>query len=412
MLAWAALACGCAFAAPLTLNECLDTAMANNPELKAAQETIASERAGVLQAVSVGRTQVSASAGYTRGGTGLSSQNNDGSYTGSLEVSQQLSDWGRLDANIEGAKLSEEAASADYMSTREDIIQDVCTAYYGLNRAVRDNEIAQTRYDNYAKRLDWAKSYYEVGTKAKIEVTKAEADLAASKLDVVESKADIEECRAELANAMGVPTLDVDAAQDMLEYEEWGVTFDDAVKRALEERSELTAKRKRVEYAQTNLTVQMKGLSPSLSASAGYDVYGPSVFDTGEWSARLSLDLPIWDGGLTKGKIEEAEAELRVAQAELQSLSDSVVLEVRKACLALDEAKEALVSSREAERSAKETLDLALGRYSAGVGDNLEISDAVESYASACESRVLALYNCKTARLDLEKAMGGLKYGE
>ena len=88
---------------------------------------------------------------------------------------------------------------------------------------------------------------------------------------------------------------------------------------------------------------------------------------------------------------------------------DRLVDYLRKA---LREAKESLISSLEAERSAKATLDLAEGRYAAGVGDNLEISDAVDSYATASANRVLALYNCKTAQLDLEKAMGGLKYGE
>ena len=156
----------------------------------------------------------------------------------------------------------------------------------------------------------------------------------------------------------------------------------------------------------------MKGLSPSLSASAGYDIYGSSPFDGSEWSAKLSLSVPISDGGLTKSKVEQASAELRTAEAEMKSLSNSVTLEVRKAWEALREAKESLVSSLEAERSAKATLDLAEGRYAAGVGDNLEISDAVDSYATASANRVLALYNCKTAQLDLEKAMGGLKYGE
>jgi outer membrane protein TolC len=62
----------------------------------------------------------------------------------------------------------------------------------------------------------------------------------------------------------------------------------------------------------------------------------------------------------------------------------------------------------EAERFAKETYDLAEGRYKAGVGDSLEISDAIESYAAAQAETVLSLYNCKEAQLDLEKAMGGL----
>ena len=91
------------------------------------------------------------------------------------------------------------------------------------------------------------------------------------------------------------------------------------------------------------------------------------------------------------------------------SLSNSVKLEVRKAWEALREAYEALASSQEAERQQKETLGLAEGRYKAGVGSSLEISDAIESYAAAQTNTVQSLYQCKSARLALEKAMGGLE---
>ena len=120
----------------------------------------------------------------------------------------------------------------------------------------------------------------------------------------------------------------------------------------------------------------------------------------------------VSDGGLTKSRVEQARAQLRQAEAELVGLENSVTLEVRTAWEDLRQAKESLTAAQEAERAAKATLDLALGRYKAGVGDNLEISDAVDSYALASSNTVLALYDCKSARLNLEKAMGGLSYGE
>lgn len=397
---------------PLTLEKCLSAAMKNNPDLTAAQENVNAERATIGQAAAPGRPQLTAGGSYSRSGSGLSGDNNYGSYNSSIGVEQSISDWGRRETNIKRARLATEAASADYNTAEDTILQDVYNAYYGLNRATRENAVALTRYENFEKRLKWAKAYYEVGTKPKIEVTKAEADLAASKLAVVKSQSSMAQYKAQLANAMGMPRLEIDEVVDALDYEEWGISINEAIERAMLERPELVAKQKRVDSAAANVTLQMKGLSPSLSASAGYNVYGSAPFDENEWSARLSISIPLTDGGLTKSRVEQAEAQLRAAEAEMDSLKNSVTLEVREAWEALREAKEALVSSREAERSAKATLELAQGRYEAGVGDSLEISDAVESYATASSNTVLALYNCKTARLDLEKAMGGLSYGE
>ncbi|MDO4987485.1 MAG: TolC family protein [Synergistes sp.] len=400
------------FGATLTIEECLSAAIMNNPDVKSAAETITAQKATIQQAASTARPQISASAGYTRAGSGLSSENHNGSFTERVALTESISDWGRRESKVKGAILSTEAASYDLFSVRQALIKDVWTAYYGINKAVRDEEIAKTRLNNYKKRLAWAKSYYNAGTKAKIEVTKAEADLAASKLAIVKAQADKEDCKAELANLMGEPLRDIDGVVDMLDFKEFEVTVDEAIERAMQNRPEIAAKAKRVEYAKTNLTLQKKGLSPSLSATAGYGSGGVSFFDNGgDWNAGLSLTLPISDGGLTKSRTQEAEAKLKVAEFEMQSLKNSVSLEIRQYWQALREAKEAYLSSLEAERSAKATLDLAEGRYAAGVGSSLEISDAVESYASASTNKVLSLHICKTAQLNLEKAMGGLDYG-
>ncbi len=251
-----------------------------------------------------------------------------------------------------------------------------------------------------------------MGTKAKIEVTKAESDLASSKLTLVRAQSNEELCRAELANVMGVPLMEISGVEDMLGYEDWSISLDDAVAGAMKDRPELVARRLRVESAAENVTLQMKGLSPSLSASAGYSFGNHSYFDHDQWNAGLTLSVPLTDGGLTKSMVEQARAQLRQAEAELVGLENSVTLEVRTAWEDLRQAKESLTSSQEAERAAKATLDLALGRYKAGVGDNLEISDAVDGYAVASANTVLALYDCKNARINLEKAMGGLSYGE
>ena len=255
----------------------------------------------------------------------------------------------------------------------------------------------------------WAKSYYEVGTKAKIEVTKATSDLASSKLALVKAESSAARYKAQLASAMGDPLLKIDKVSDVLDYKEWNITFDEAAEKAAANRPELAAKAKRVEYAKTNLELAKKGLAPNIAASAGYSVSGTSPFEDDGWNAKLSFNVPLSDGGLTKSKTAAAKSDLDAASAEFKSLGNSVILEVRKAWETLREAKESLAASSEAERHQKETLDLAQGRYKAGVGSSLEISDAIESYSSAQANTVLALYECSSARLALEKAMGGLK---
>ena len=54
----------------------------------------------------------------------------------------------------------------------------------------------------------------------------------------------------------------------------------------------------------------------------------------------------------------------------------------------------------------RENLDIANGRYSAGVGNPIEVTDAQVSLITAKTSYIQALYDCKIAQAGLEKAMG------
>ncbi|MDU4960137.1 MAG: TolC family protein [Sporomusaceae bacterium] len=389
----------------LSLQECIDSALTLHPDLNAAAGRLDAKRAAIGQAEADRKWQFSASSSYTRSG---GDQDSGGAYSNKLKAEQLLYDFGKSGLKVKAAEVSQEAAAADYLTARDTVIADVREAYYSLNQAVRQTRVAATRYDNYRKRLEWAEAYYEAGTKARIEVTKARADLANAKLDLVKAQSEVAASEAELASAMGQPLLRLDSVDDALAYQAYEITLEQALARALDTRPELTASRKNVEYAQLNLALQKKGMAGSVSTSADYGFSGSAPFDDRGWSAGVSLAFPLGDGGLTKSKISGAAAELATAAAEQGSLENAVRLSVRKTWEALKSAREALTAALASETEAQETLDLANARYQAGVGDSLEISDAVETYATAQTATVSALYQYQQARLELEKAMGGL----
>jgi len=391
----------------LTIEDCVKTALQKHPDILAAAKRIDSKKALIGEAAADGHPQLSAGAGYTRSG-GSEIDSDIGEYSTNITLEQSVYDWGRRKLSISGAKLEATATELDYNTKRDEIIANVKEFYYGLNKSMQENEIAVTRHANYEKRLVWARAYYSAGTKAKIEVTKAESDMASSKLTLVKTISYVSQYKASLAEAMGMPMLTINNVADELGYNDWSISLGDALSRAEQNRPEILAQEKRVESARMTLLLQKKGLSPSLTAAVGYDIYGSAPGDNSEWTGKLSASIPLSDGGLTASKVKGAAADLAEAEAEMQSLSNSVVLEIRKAWESLIESKEAIAASRAAESQAKETLDLALGRYSAGVGNSLEVSDAVDSYAEAQTNTVQSMYDCKIARLDLEKAMGGL----
>ena len=86
----------------------------------------------------------------------------------------------------------------------------------------------------------------------------------------------------------------------------------------------------------------------------------------------------------------------------------SVIEEVTRAYLAVHEAEEAIYTAETALRQARENLDMAEGRYRAGVSDSIELSDAQVLYTESKSSLVQAVYEHHKALAGLEFAVGGL----
>lgn len=393
------LACAhSALAQEMTLAQCVATALAGHPSLTAAEGTAEARKAQVSQAAVSRRTKLNASGSYSR--------SDNGNWDTGVSLSQNVFDWGKSKASIQSAQLSHKAAQADYLDTRNTVIADVKAAYYGLNKTAREIAVLRDQVTNYQKRLDWAQSYYSAGTKAKIEVTKAETDLANAKLALIQSESSQEQYKAQLASAMGVPALQITAASDELDYKKWDIPLNEALELAAQKRPDLASQALLVDKARADVRSAALTNAPDLTASGGYSFGGRSAFDDDQWSVKLNLEFQIGDGGMTKAKTAQSRAELKTAQAKYDKLAQDIVLEVRKAWQSLNEASASITAAQIAEKQAKETLDLALGRYRAGVGDSLEISDAVDGYAQAQTKVIACLYQHQEARLNLEKATG------
>lgn len=79
---------------------------------------------------------------------------------------------------------------------------------------------------------------------------------------------------------------------------------------------------------------------------------------------------------------------------------------MEQAVLNLGEAAESIAVSEITARQADENLELANGRYAAGVGSPIELTDALVAVSNAKTAYISALYNYKIAAASLEKAMG------
>jgi outer membrane protein TolC len=198
-----------------------------------------------------------------------------------------------------------------------------------------------------------------------------------------------------------------------------GADYEAVLKEALGTRAEILREDANIAAAQKGITIAHAGLLPSLSV--GYNLnYAP---DAGALSgqaltgyAGLSLTIPLFDSGATRGRVIQARARVATAQTNRREEVDTVTLEVRDAYLNLQQAEEEIVSARQELAQADEAYRLARLRYSAGITSQtgvspiIEVSNAQQTLTQAQSDYVNALYDYNNDRSALDKAVGRYSY--
>ncbi len=385
----------------LTLERCVGIALAKHPNIAASANTITVNESRVGQAEASYYPRVNWTAGYRRTSPGSLDK-----YSGSITLSQNIYDFGKTPAQVSVQKWNLESAGSDLQDVSDQIIFNVRQAYYGVLQAQRNRDVAAETVRQFGQHLEQARGFYEVGSKPKFDVTRAEVDLSNARLGLIRSENALRIAIVNLNNAMGIPAAPEYAIEDSLSFQRYSITLEDATKRAYESRPDLRSATARKQAAEASVRLAKSGHYPELTGSASYNWEGESFPLDHGWDVGATLAFPLFSGFSTRYQVEESGAALNVLLANEELLRQTILLEVQQAYLNLKEAEERIPAAELVVKQAEENLDIANGRYTAGVGSPIEVTDAEVALSSAKTAYIQALYDYRIAQASLEKSMG------
>jgi len=153
-------------------------------------------------------------------------------------------------------------------------------------------------------------------------------------------------------------------------------------------------------------------LYPSISLTGSY---GGESLELGNllksgariWTLGLGLDLPIFDSGRRKARLDQATARQKQALAQYQTTIQNAFREVNDALVTRRLNVEREQSLAASEASAKKALVVAENRYKAGYSAYLEVLDAQRVHNDAALANVQARQATSLASVELFKVLGG-----
>jgi outer membrane protein len=320
-------------------------------------------------------------------------------------MSQLLFDFGRTLDSIRSAIASVEASTADLETTRQTVIFNTKQAYYSVLASQRLLQVADETVRQNQKHLEEAQARFDVGLAPRFDVTQALVQLSTAQLNQVTARNNVALARETLRTAMGVTGPFLVTLVDTLERGALTVNDESLVAQAYASRPELQSIQAQQRAQADQVSALQKQYLPAVSGNAQYNWTGREYPLQQGWLWGVTLTFPLFDDILTSAQVGEAQANLHGLQAQEEDLRQQITLEVRQSFLTLRQAEESIRVSEQTVGQARENLDIAEGRYAAGVGNIIELTDAQVSLTSAQANNIQALTTYKTAVAQLEKAI-------
>ncbi|MCE7870657.1 TolC family protein [bacterium CPR1] len=409
----------------LTMEDAVKIALGHHPSIASAGYQVQAAEAGVGSAESGYYPQLNLSGSFNHSEnqrtvaintpTGVAVTNLQGSasqvnVTNSASIQANLNQVlldPTLGPRVESATQGYRASEFELDRTRQDVVAEVRRQFVATRNNQELVRIAIRQVETDQAHLREAQSFYEVGTRARIDVLRAEAQLAQSELTLERAKNRLDVSWVTLNVAMGLPqSTRYHLAEQTYKLNPAIVDRQRLLETALALRPELQTQQARLRATLANLEATFADRLPRLSANMGYNLSGsPSPLDPG-WSVGVNLSWALFDGFLTR---YQALEQIKTAQSQAEELRQSqntVYQEVQSNYLDWSTAYRSISRAEVNEQAAKEAFVIAQERYRVGVGSYLEFLDAELAWRTAQVELVQAQTDYHTARINLERAIG------
>jgi len=411
------------FAAPasaqtrvLTLEEALAIAAEKNRDIEKAREYIAWAQGKYVEERAAAFPQLTAlaSLGWDRDESQkiyspLQTQRTE-RLSAQVGLTQPLFTWGQVSAAIRAAKVGLQSAEEQLRVFQQAAKRDVCAAFYDVLLARELHALALHNLEQKKRHLEEAKRKLQAGVATDYDVLAAEVSVENAHPDTIRTENQIRTARERLRFLLAIEKGEVDAAgrleADLAPHR----SYEEAFALAREKRPDLADIRYRIGVSRELVVLAGSQDKPRIDLKGAYGwnyLEQPTAYGDGpSWSVGIQLSYPFFDGLRTRGRVAQAESDLRRIQIGEAKQVDAIALEIRDAVNAVRESGEIVRSLSGTVGQAERLLAMAEKGYELGVKTRLEVEDAELNLRQAKSSLSRAHRDTLVARINLDWVTG------
>ncbi|MEZ0607958.1 TolC family protein [Fibrella sp. WM1] len=328
-----------------------------------------------------------------------------------------------LNVGLRAAATYRELAQRTIQSTKITVAEQVSKAYYGVLVAQERAKLLDLNIGRLDTLLRETNALNKQGFVEKLDVQRLEVQANNLRAERQNVQNLIQLSYALLKFQMGLSVNDDIALTEQLQernLDELRQLIAPDPTFQYSSRIEFSTLETQIRLAQLDIEGTQKGYYPTLSAFVNYG-YNNGRSKIGQMfttpypnfsTAGLSLQIPVFDGGLKKYQIAQKRITLQKAQNSGELLRNSIDLQIRQSSITLNNGFQTLQTQQRNRDLATEIVRVTRIKYKEGVGSNIEVLNAETSLREAQTNYFASLYDFLIAKVDQDKALGRLYIGQ
>jgi outer membrane protein TolC len=403
----------------LTLSQAIARALADSPDARIAASRIDASEAMLMQARAAFQPQVKVQTGYI-----LTNQPvnvfgmalNQRSFSPSLDFNNvpDADNWmsgasltlplyagGKNIAGRDAALAALNASQHGATAVNQVLAYEVTRTFLMIHKTKALIEAAQASVQSFESNLQLSGKRIAAGTALKTDALDLELRLAQAREDLSRTQNANTLTRQSLAMLLGIESGEVDASPSLPPLEA-------PPSSQIINRPEILMAESIAQAAAARIRQASSGWKPSVNAfgSAEHNRGGQFDGQGTNYTVGVMANWDIWDGHLTRGRVNQAEAELTAAQENVRRQRLAVTLEVQQARSSLSESIERLDVSAKSVQLAEESVKLTRERFESGLALAAQLIDAETALTAARVRRAEAETDRRVAVAALRRALG------
>ena len=389
----------------LNLKEVLNLAVKNNLKIKRNQNSIKLQEIGVHETKSLYKPKIDIFSNYIEidedralASRGLNPQR---TMEAGVKVSQLIYS-NKVLKNIEINKLLYKSTKQEAKALDDEILYKATLIYLNIIKAKEYKQIIKIKHDFIQRNLLFAKQRVQIGVQDRSDVYRWQSELANANIQLATSQKELKKLKVELSNLLRIKNeydyleyglnsklfklLNKDAIaylKDVKVQEAFTKNIVHTHPRLKQIKELIKAKNEHLQMNKDSYylpSIAFEGSAKKVLKRGGEASDLPRTWDDKEYQAVINLNLPLYEGGVKKSKIQKNEVELIDLKLQYNDVKNLIIENVRKNYESLSHSYSKISYSKDSLNSSKKNYELIEDKYKKGKENIISLLDAQNSY--------------------------------